>query len=165
MKKAKYCKHCGNELITKKIDNEGDIPYCSSCDSLFFPSSDIAIIAVITNDQNEILMLKQNVISDHYVLVAGYYKQGEKLEQTVIREVFEETGIAVENVTPIGNYYYEKKNIVMFGFHGHAINTDIHIDPNEVDDAAWIKVSKAVETLKEASIAQQVVKDYLINKN
>ena len=52
-----YCCVCGNILEVKIIKNEGDIPYCSNCDKLFFPKVDIAMIAILTNDKNQICLV------------------------------------------------------------------------------------------------------------
>jgi NAD+ diphosphatase len=131
------------------------------CDELFFPTSDIAILGIIVNDSNQVLMLKQQVVNEYYVLVAGYYKKGEQLEDTLKREVFEETGIDITNIQYHGNKYYEKKNILMFVYSAKAITTVIRINESEVDSAIWVNLDKAIKLMRPGSIGDIVLKEYI----
>ena len=71
------------------------------------------VIAAVINEDNEIALLKQG---PYWGLVAGYIKKGETLEETVIREVEEETGQRVDRLEYMASYYLEKKELLMTGF-------------------------------------------------
>lgn len=156
--KEKHCSICGNELKTQYIKNEGNIPYCEHCDQLYFPTSDIAVIGVVYNDQGKILLLRQSYVSHEYhSLVAGYYLPGEDLEGTFIRETKEETNIDISNPTYLGSFYYEKKNLVMTGYYSKAISNDLVLNTDEVDEASWYNLEEAISLVRPQSIAFKVL--------
>ena len=91
-----YCSKCGSELIEKECFNcgisEGVVPYCSKCDEFRLPPFNTAVSMVVCNkDYSKILLIKQYG-RDFNILVAGYVTKGENLENTLKRELKEETG-------------------------------------------------------------------------
>jgi NAD+ diphosphatase len=48
--------------------------------------------------------------------VAGYIKNGETLENTAVKEVFEEIGQIVKKIEYISSYYHDKRELLMIGF-------------------------------------------------
>lgn len=91
----KYCKECGEKLIIKKLEGEGNIPYCPKCKEYRFPKFNVAISTIVVNKENDNILLIKQYGRDAYILVAGYVNLGESLEETVVREVKEETGMNV----------------------------------------------------------------------
>jgi NAD+ diphosphatase len=62
---------------------------------------------------------------------------GESLEDAVVREVAEETGVRCTDVTYFGNQPWPLPQSLMVGFFARAVSTDIHVDGVEIDDARW----------------------------
>jgi 8-oxo-dGTP diphosphatase len=62
--------------------------------------------AIIPFPENKILLIKRNTIpfKGYWGLPGGRMDPGETIEQTVVREVKEETGLDVEIVRKIGEY-------------------------------------------------------------
>lgn len=61
--------------------------------------------------------MKQNYISTkNYTHCSGYLKKGDTLEETVVREVYEETGQRVLFSEYVQSYYFAPKNLIMTGF-------------------------------------------------
>lgn len=156
-----FCQLCGSKLQEKEIANEGYIPYCSKCDQLFFPKVNIAMIAILTNSQNEICLIEQNNLSKFKVLLAGYIKPGETLENCVRREIQEEVGIEVHKTTYLKSHFYDRKGVLMVGYHAETLNHDFNIDKNEIDNATWYHKDDALHRIREGSIAYQLVKEFL----
>jgi len=73
-----------------------------------------------------------------YSLLAGFVEPGETIEAAVRREVYEESGIRVGQVDYLSSQPWPFPNSLMFGCHGAALNSDITIDPNELEDAFWV---------------------------
>ena len=83
-----YCPKCGEKLIEKEIGDEGLVPFCESCSVPWWDAFNTCIITAVTNEKNEVALLKQNYINiTYYVCVAGHIKVGESAEESVIREV------------------------------------------------------------------------------
>ena len=102
-----FCTQCGRKLVLKPVGDEGDQKYCTECNRYYFDNPASCVLVAIINERNEVLLLKQNYISQkHYTLCSGYLKKGETLEETVVREVFEETGQRVISCEYVQSYYF-----------------------------------------------------------
>lgn len=153
-----YCPHCGTKLIRKEIGDEGMIPFCEKCSIPLWDMFTTCIIAAVVNECGEIALLRQNYVSaTKYVCVAGIMKIGESAEETVIREVKEETGQDVEKLEFISSYPYEKKEMLMLGYKAVVRKQNFKLSV-EVDSAEWVKYEDALALLREESIAWQLVK-------
>ena len=153
-----YCPFCGTKLISKKIGDEGMIPYCETCRIPLWDMFTTSIIAAVVNEYNEVALLRQNYVSTtNYVCVAGIMKIGESAEETVIREVKEEIGQDVESLEFISSYPYEKKEMLMLGYKAIVKKQDFKLS-GEVDSVEWVKFENALTLLREGSIAWQLVK-------
>lgn len=153
-----YCPHCGTKLISKEIGDEGMTPFCEKCNIPLWDMFTTCIIAAVVNECGEVALLRQNYVSaTKYVCVAGIMKIGESAEETVIREVKEETGQDVEELEFISSYPYEKKEMLMLGYKAVVRKQNFQLSV-EVDSAEWVKYEDALSLLREGSIAWQLVK-------
>ena len=152
-----YCPYCGEKTIEKEIGDEGLIPFCENCSIPLWDSFRTCIITAVVNEYNEIALLKQNYVTSWYVCVAGVMKLGESAEETVVREVKEELGLDVEELTYIQSYPYEAKELLMLGFKVKVKKADFVLS-GEVDAATWIPFDEALGQMREGSIAWQLVK-------
>lgn len=145
-----FCAQCGKKLVYKDVGDEGSQKYCSRCKKFYFDNPKVCVLVAILkkSDKNQILLLKQNYIStEKYVLCSGYVQTGETLEETVYREVLEETGYFAYEYEYIGSYYYPPKDIVMPGFIAYAEDKSLTLEPKskEVDEMLWVDLDKAAD--------------------
>ncbi len=156
-----YCPHCGNQLVKKEIGDEGFIPFCENCDVPLWDMFTTSVIAAVVNEQDEVVLLRQNYVSEtSHVCVAGIMKIGESAEDTVVREIAEEIGLTVKEVTYIKSYPYDKKEMLMLGFRAVVEKEDFTLS-GEVDSAEWVTFDEALPLLREGSIAWQLVKEVI----
>lgn len=154
-----YCPHCGSKLTKKEIGDEGLVPFCEPCKMPLFDMFSTCVICAVTNECGEIALLKQNTISEtRYVCVSGFMKIGESAEESAVREIEEEIGQKVEEIRFVRSYPYEKKEMLMLGFHAKVKKADLELSV-EVDDAEWVAFSDALGKIREGSIAWQLVKE------
>ncbi len=73
-----------------------------------------------------------------YSLLAGFVEPGETIEAAVRREVFEEARIRVGAVEYLASQPWPFPASLMMGCQGAALNDDITIDPDEIEDASWV---------------------------
>lgn len=154
-----YCPECGHPLEKKFLEHEGDIPYCSQCESFRFPVFNTAISAILFNETHDkILLIKQYNIPQH-ILLAGYVSQGENAEATVAREINEELGLTVKSLTFNATKYYERSNSLMINF---AVTVTGDVNPNyEIDDWDWFSIAEAKRAIKDGSLAEQFLLEFL----
>jgi NAD+ diphosphatase len=135
-----YCPICGEELTEKIVGDEGAVKYCVTCNRPHFDGPASCVEVLVINEHNQILLLKQNYISKtHWGVVSGYVKKGDTLEETVMREVMEETGQHVEKMQYVESYYFKPNQLIMAGFIAF-VKTKPFTDSNEVDDIMWCEI-------------------------
>ncbi len=152
----RYCQVCGHELVTREIGDEGAVPYCQTCKKAYLNHPPTSVLVAVTNDGGQVVLLRQNYVSKiNWVLIAGYVKVGETLEQTVEREVREETGLEISECKYVGSYFHDGRGILMLGFVAFAIGHNLKRESREVDDLKWEDIDTAVSLLREGSIGQK----------
>lgn len=152
-----YCPYCGAKLEKRKIGDEGIIPYCENCEIPLWDMFTTSIICAAVNQYNEIVLLQQDYVSKtNLVCIAGIMKIGESAEETVVREVKEETGLDVGELQFIRTFPYEKKDLLMIGYFARVKKADFILS-SEVDAAEWVSLKDALAKLKKGSIAWQLV--------
>jgi len=82
---------------------------------------------------------------------------GEEAEETAVREIKEEIGLETEQIDFVKSYYYEKKEMLMLGFHAKVKKAEFTLS-QEVDEVEWVPFEKALGLIREGSIAWQLVK-------
>ena len=113
------------------------------CKKTSFPRIDPAVIMVVEHikeptQQRYCLLGRQNVWpAGMYSTLAGFVESGESLEEAVIREVFEESGIRVKDPIYKFSQPWPFPSSLMLGFSSQAINTNIEIDKDELEDVKW----------------------------
>jgi NAD+ diphosphatase len=104
----------------------------------------------------------------HSVL-AGFVEPGESLEEAVAREVKEEVGVEVTDVTYHSSQPWPFPSSIMLGFWAQAVDDRLLVDQDELDSASWytrqeMLASPEDETFKlprRDSIARRLVEDWL----
>lgn len=156
-----FCPRCGEKLRPKLCGDEGEVPYCESCKRPFFPFSYPCVICLcISEDGSEIALIKQGYVSENYVNVAGYVKQGETPEVTAVREVKEEIGLDAISVGYVGSWYHAKSDNLMLGFECKVKKGELTLS-SEVDEADWFPLESARNLLRRDSIGMSLLEKCL----
>ena len=129
----------------------------------------LGVGAVVINDKNEILVIKERVSNLGYKLPGGHIDNGEMISTAVQREVLEETGIDVEfeAIISLGHFYphqFHKSNLYIICL-AKAKSSEINIqDTHEIIDAKWINVNKYLEDEDVLAYSKAIVFASLENK-
>ena len=160
LKHETHCAACGAKLITKTHPTDGEIPYCPECEDFRFPGFNTAVSMIVFNaDKSRILLLNQ--YGKDGILVAGYVSRGDSLEDTVTREIMEETGLAVKEIIFNTSRYYEDSNTLMCNFACVTEEGALRIDKGEVDSARWVPVEDVLDEMLPHSLAKWFTRAYL----
>ena len=130
-----FCATCGGPA---DMAMSGWQRNCPACNRSHFPRTDPVVIMLITHGNNVLVGRSHAWPEGMYSLLAGFVEPGETLEAAVRREVFEESGIRVGAVRYLASQPWPFPASLMFGCGGVAVNTDITIDPKEIEDALWV---------------------------
>nr|WP_272507540.1 NUDIX domain-containing protein [Clostridium aestuarii] len=140
--------------------DEGDVPYCPVDDIMYFDLPKPCVVVAVVKE-NEILLMKQSYIFKNCkVLVSGYVTNGETVEETVIREVKEETGITINNIKYLGSDTIPKSELLMLTYMADYVEGEI-IKSDEVELVEWINIEHAIEEMKEDKVGKRVVRKVL----
>jgi NAD+ diphosphatase len=137
---TRHCPRCGGRLEMRMAGHE---LACVECHRRQFPRTDPAVIMAITRGEpgspDEALLLGRQDAwpQGRYSTLAGFLEPGETLEDAVRREVAEETGVVVDEVTYFGNQPWPLPASLMLGFLGRASSDAIQVDGREIQDARW----------------------------
>jgi NAD+ diphosphatase len=130
----RFCGRCGGGLVA---DRGGYVMQCESCRRLHFPRTDPAVIMLVTDGERALLGRQAVWPEGRFSTLAGFVDPGESLEDAVAREVKEEAGIEVTDVTYFGNQPWPFPSSLMVGFFARAVTTDISVDDDELEHARW----------------------------
>lgn len=154
---TRFCGVCGGTMkfhtdISKR---------CEHCGKEVWPQLATAIIVRITRDDEILMARARNFRGDFYGLIAGFVETGETLEEAVVREVHEETGLKIKDIRYFGSQPWPYPSGLMVGFTAHYAGGQIHVQREELKNVAWFHRDHLPKLPEKLSIARQLVDDWL----
>ncbi len=136
-----YCGKCG---CLSQLIEAGHARRCtnSDCRNMSFPRTDPAVIMLVERMFEDgvarcLLGRQQSWPTGVYSTLAGFVDPGESLEEAVIREVDEESGIKVQDVTYIRSQPWPFPASIMLGFTAVAATEEIDVSNDDLEIAKW----------------------------
>ena len=167
----RFCGACGKPTTSVR---GGHVRRCSdaACAREHFPRTDPAVITLVVDDYRCLLARRWDWAPGRRSTVAGFVEPGETLEHTVAREVFEEVGVRVGQISYRGSQPWPFPQSLMLGFRAAATSSDIAVDGDEIVEADWyspqrIEADTAAGTLilpPFDSISRRLVDDWLAER-
>jgi NAD+ diphosphatase len=130
---------------------------CPACHHTLYPPVSPAVIVLIHDDGDGVLLTSKPGWGQRYSLVAGFVEPGEALEQCVAREVREEVGVEVADIRYVGSQPWPFPQQLMVGFMARYTAGDIEIDATELADARWFTRAALPDLPPSFSIARQII--------
>ncbi len=147
-----------------KTDDKERALRCPDCGNIIYPRINPAVIVGVIKD-DELLLTKYRTGFAHNALVAGFAEIGETLEETVAREVMEETGVSVKNIRYYKSQPWGMAEDLLVGFYCEADgDSEIRMDENELKYAAWVKREDIVLQPNNLSLTNEMMKLFKENK-
>jgi len=138
----RFCARCG---APSDLAQAGWQRSCASCGGQHFPRTDPVVIMLITHGDTVLMGRSPGWPEGMYSLLAGFVEPGETLEAAVRREVMEEAGVPVGQVSYLSSQPWPFPASLMFGCAGEALSREITIDPVEIEDAMWVSKSEMMQ--------------------
>lgn len=131
--------HCGRCGAPTASGESGHSRACTdtACGHRSFPRTDPAVITLVTDGERCLLGRQPRWPAGMYSTIAGFVEPGETLEETVRREVREETGVEVGAVRYQASQPWPFPSSIMLGFRAEAVSTAIRRDDDELEDVRW----------------------------
>jgi NAD+ diphosphatase len=146
-RRYRFCSVCGSPMESERA---GHLRRCTNpdCRAEWFPRTDPVVIMLVTRppsgDQPARCLLGRHsrLPSGAYSLLAGFVEPGESLEDAVAREVWEETGVRVDDVRYQASQPWPFPYSMMVGFRAVGETDDIVLDADELEDARWFTAAQ-----------------------
>ena len=131
----RHCPRCG---APTRPQNAGHTRRCEADDSEHYPRSDPAVIMLVLDADDRLLLGRQNTWPEgRFSTLAGFVEPGESLESAVAREVVEESGVIVDDVTYLGSQPWPFPASLMVGFTSRALTTEVTHHDGELAETRW----------------------------
>lgn len=145
------CSRCGRATVP--VDG-GWLRRCTEDGSDHYPRTDPAVIMAVVDAADRLLLgHAAHWPERRFSTLAGFVETGESLEGAVRREVAEETGIVVGDVSYRGSQPWPFPASLMLAYVAQAQTTDVVVDGVELTEARWF----TREELRAAVAAGEVV--------
>lgn len=152
--KTRYCGRCGTRLTDHPTLTARQ---CPECGNLIFPRIEPCIIVLVHRDDKILLARHVQRNQNIYACIAGFMEAGETAEQAVEREIFEETGIKVKNITYFGSQSWPFPSQLMLGFTAEYASGELKLQEEELSDAGWFSRDNCPASPQPGSIAYRLI--------
>ena len=151
----RYCGRCAGRLERDAVERA---LRCPECGNVIYPRINPAVIAGVVKGDC-LLVTRYRKGYAHNALVAGFAEIGETLEQTVAREVMEETGIKVKNISYYKSQPWGMAQDMLVGFFCEADgDAHIHMDEGELKYAEWVQRDSIVLQPNSLSLTNEMMR-------
>ena len=130
----RFCANCG---ATTKVAKGGWQRNCDACNAQHFPRTDPVTIMLAEHEGRLMLGRGKGWPEGRFSALAGFVEPGETIEEAVAREVFEESGVRVRDVSYIASQPWPFPSQLMIGCHSHADDDALVIDYTEMAEIIW----------------------------
>ena len=151
---------CGTPTELSKTETA---KICKDCDTIIYPTTSPVIMVLIEKNGKILLARSPHFAKGEYSAIAGFVDAGETVEAAVHREVAEEVGIQVKDITYLGSQAWPFPGSLIFGFLTSHKDGKITIDPKEIEDAGWYDLSELPKLPHKCSIARHLIDHFVEN--
>ena len=158
----RYCGKCGGSNDFHQTERALQ---CRQCGHVIYPRINPAVIVGVTKGDS-LLITRYRTGYAHNALVAGFTEIGETAEQTVQREVMEETGVRVKNIRYYKSQPWGMAQDLLLGFFCEADGDgEIQMDVNELKYAEWVSKADIVLQPNDLSLTNDMMKFFKGSEN
>lgn len=150
----RFCGRCGTRT---EFHAQERAVQCPACGYVQYPRINPCVIAVVTRGEELLLARSLRFNRPMYSALAGFMEAGESAEETLAREVKEEVGIDIRNITYFGSQPWPFPNNLMLGFLAEYAGGEIVLQEDEILDAQFFHYSNLPQTPPPGSIAHALI--------
>jgi NAD+ diphosphatase len=162
-----FCARCGAPTEPAQA---GWLRRCVREGSEHYPRTDVAVIMSVVDEQGRLLMARgASWAPGRFSVLAGFVEPGESLTAAVAREVREEVGLEVSDVTYLGDQPWPFPTSLMVGFTARTAAAELQLQESEIAEARWFTREELMQRVADGSlgvsprlsIARRIVEHWL----
>ena len=145
----RFCAQCGGPTVMAKGGWQRSCDKDQGgCGAQHFPRTDPVTIMLAEYDGKLMLGRGKGWPEGSFSALAGFVEPGETIEEAVAREVFEESGVRVRDVSYIASQPWPFPSQLMIGCHSHADDDALTIDETEMAEIKWFTREEVTASLE-----------------
>jgi NAD+ diphosphatase len=131
----RFCAVCGSPTA---LFRGGWGRRCGNCNAEHFPRVDPVVIMLAEYEDRVLVGRQGGFPPGFFSALAGFVEPGESLEEAVARELFEEAGIHVGDVSYVASQPWPFPSSLMIGCRAVAKDPALTLDTTEIEAAMWV---------------------------
>jgi NAD+ diphosphatase len=149
-----FCGACGTPTVPKAQERARQ---CPSCGLTNYPRIAPAVMALVRRGDELLLARSPHFPAGMHSALAGFVEPGESLEQCLQREVREEVGVEVTNLSYFSSQPWPFPHSLMIAFNCDYAGGEITPDPSEIEAAGWFDLDHLPILPNKISIARRLI--------
>jgi NAD+ diphosphatase len=133
----RFCGECGSVI---EFARAGHVARCTQCKAEHYPRTDVAIIVAVSDGERLLLGRQTSWPPERWSVLAGFLEPGESLEEAVAREVWEESGVRINQTHYFASQPWPFPASLMVGFHATAKIQEAQAS-DELEQVRWFSLS------------------------
>lgn len=145
IRNSPFCPACGN---LTELRNAGWARHCPVCGREHFPRTDPAVIVAVTDGKRLLLGSNAAWSAQRYSCFAGFVEAGESAEESLVREIEEESGVRISALEYIGSQAWPYPRSLMLGYLAFTADSEAaRPDGTEIVDVRWFEPDEIARAL------------------
>jgi NAD+ diphosphatase len=134
-----FCPNCGAQTL---FADAGYRRHCEACGADHFPRTDPVVIMLAIHGDACLVGRAHRFPKGMFSALAGFIEPGETIEEAVAREIHEEAGVRVHDVSYFATQPWPFPSSLMIGCFAHAESREISLNDHELAEAFWLEKAK-----------------------
>jgi NAD+ diphosphatase len=134
-RRHRFCANCGHRT---DLAEAGYSRHCRNCGAWHFPRTDPVVIMTVEHEGHLLLGRRTGWPAGRLSVLAGFVAPGESLEEAVVREVEEESGIVAYDPVFVASQPWPFPMSLMLGFHARAHGGEPRGIDGELEEVHWL---------------------------
>ena len=150
-----FCGRCATPMQLRAHERARE---CPSCGFVAYPRISPVVMGLVVRDDQLLLARSPHFAPGMYSAVAGFVEVGESLEQALVREIKEETGIVAGNFQYFDSQPWPFPHSLMVAFTADYIAGTPVPQPEEIEDVQWFSIDRLPQLPPPISIAGRLIR-------
>jgi NAD+ diphosphatase len=150
----RYCGRCGTPMRSRSGERAKE---CPACGLIAYPRVSPAMMALVTRGKEILLARAHRFAPGMYSALAGFVEPGETIEDCIRREVREEVGVEVGELTYFASQSWAFPHSLMIAFTAEYAGGEIRVDDTEIAEARWFPADDLPKLPPSVSIARRLI--------
>jgi NAD+ diphosphatase len=150
----RYCGRCGALTRAKPGERAKE---CPACGLVAYPRNSPAMMVLVTRGRELLLARAHRFPGAMYSALAGFVEPGETIEDCIRREVREEVGVEVTDITYFASQSWPFPHSLMIAYTAEYAGGELAPGDDEIADARWFPLDALPELPSRVSIARRLI--------